>query len=85
VIRYKILFAPTALKQLQKFDRSVQIRLCNAIAKLGKDPFLGKQLKGELKDYRSYRVGNYRVIYLVRHRKVQVEIINVAHRREVYK
>jgi mRNA interferase RelE/StbE len=72
VQKYKIVFAPSAAKQLSKFSY-----------KLSTDPFLGKRLKGELSDYHSYRVGNYRIIYFVRKREILIEIVRVAHRREV--
>ena len=83
--KYKIVFAPTAEKQFLRLAKFVRIRIARAITKLGDDPFLGKQLKGQLKDYRSYRVGDYRIVYFIRHKKVQVEIIRVAHRKDVYK
>ena len=81
---YKIVFAPTAEKQFLNLTKTVQLRVANAIAKLAKDPFLGKQLHGQLRDYRSFRIGDYRVIYYIRQQMVQIEIIRVAHRREVY-
>ena len=83
--KYRIVFAPTAKKQLLRLDKKAQIRIARAIAKLGDDPYLGKALKGELQEYRSYRVGNYRVIYYLRQKKIQVEIIRIAHRRDVYR
>lgn len=83
--KYQILFAPTAQKQLFKLPKSIQIRLLNAIARLSDDPFYGKNLKGELSDCYSLRVGDYRVIYSVSQKQLQVEIIRVAHRREVYR
>ena len=83
--KYKIIFAPTAEKQFMNLTRIVQIRIAQAITKLAENPFLGKQLKGQLREYRSYRVGDYRVIYFIRHHKVQIEIIRVAHRNRVYK
>ncbi|MFH1830005.1 MAG: type II toxin-antitoxin system mRNA interferase toxin, RelE/StbE family [Pseudomonadota bacterium] len=83
--KYKIIFAPIAEKQFMQLTRVVRIRVAQAIAKLADEPFLGKQLKGQLKDYRSYRVGDYRVIYFIRHHQIQVEIIRVAHRKEAYK
>lgn len=83
--KYKILFSPTAAKQFERLHRNVQMRVASAIAKLAGNPSLGKQLKGELKDYRSYRVGDYRVIYFIRHKVLQVEIIRVAHRKDVYR
>ena len=83
--KYKIIFAPTAEKQFMNLTRIVQTRIAQAITKLAENPFLGKQLKGQLREYRSYRVGDYRVIYFIRHHKVQIEIIRVAHRNRVYK
>ena len=83
--KYKIVFAPTAEKQFLKLTKIIRLRVATAIAKLADDPFLGKQLKGELKDYQSYRVGDYRIIYFIRHQTVQVEIIRIAHRRESYR
>ena len=81
----KILFAPTAEKQFMKIDKFVRIRIANAISKLAFNPHLGKQLKGELSEYRSFRAGEYRIIYFIRHHLVQIEIIRVAHRRDVYR
>lgn len=83
--KYKITFAPTAERQFMKFPKLVRVRIATAIAKLADNPFLGKQLKAQLREYRSYRVGNYRVIYFIRRKEIQVEIIRVAHRKEVYK
>lgn len=83
--KYKIVFAPTAEKQFMQLTKVVRIRVAQAIAKLAHDPILGKRLKGQLADYRSYRVGDYRVVYYIRRQKVQIEIIRVAHRRDVYK
>ena len=85
MVKYRIIFAPTAERQFLELGKIVRIRMAQAIAKLADDSFLGKQLKGELKDYRSYRVGDYRVVYYVRQRVIQVEIIRIAHRREVYR
>ncbi|MBF0104460.1 MAG: type II toxin-antitoxin system mRNA interferase toxin, RelE/StbE family [Deltaproteobacteria bacterium] len=83
--KYKIVFAPTAEKQFMRLTRSVRIRVAQAIAKLSDDPFLGKQLKGELKEYRSFRAGDWRIVYFIRRHLIQVESIRVAHRREVYR
>jgi mRNA interferase RelE/StbE len=83
--KYHIVFAPTAEKQFLQLGRLIRLRVAQAIAKLADDPFLGKQLKGELSEYRSYRVGDYRVVYYIRQHVIQVEIISIAHRREVYR
>ncbi len=82
--KYRIIFAPIAEKQFLRLTKIVRLRIAQAIAKLATDPHLGKRLKGELKEYWSYRVGDYRVVYFIRRKLVQIEIIRVAHRREAY-
>ena len=83
--RYKIIFAPTAEKQFLNLNRLVRVRIAAAIAKLADEPLLGKPLKGQLKEYRSYRVGDYRVIYYIKQREILVYVVAVAHRRDVYR
>lgn len=51
---------------------------------LSKDPFSGKPLKGELKGYWSFRVGIYRIIYVIKNNEITVEILRIQHRKEVY-
>ncbi|MFA5812005.1 MAG: type II toxin-antitoxin system RelE/ParE family toxin [bacterium] len=83
--KYRIVFAPTAERQFLRLTKVVRLRVAQAIAKLAADPHLGKRLKGELADYWSFRIGDYRVVYFIRNNLVQVEIIRVAHRREAYR
>ncbi|MBN1283325.1 MAG: type II toxin-antitoxin system RelE/ParE family toxin [Proteobacteria bacterium] len=83
--RYTIVFAPAAERQFMALPTLVRPRVAHAIAKLADDPLLGKQLKAELSDYRSFRVGDYRVIYFIRKNVVQVEIIRISHRKEAYR
>ena len=45
---------------------------------------LGKELKGHFKGARSYRIGDYRVIYEIEYDIVTVRVIKVAHRKDVY-
>jgi mRNA interferase RelE/StbE len=43
-----------------------------------------KRLKGEWSGYRRYRVGDWRVIYRVEDASNRVNVLVIAHRREVY-
>lgn len=45
----------------------------------------GKPLKGNLKNYWRYRIGNYRVIVDIQEDKLVVLAINVGHRKSIYK
>lgn len=81
---YKIQYHPKVVRDLKHISTSVQKVLRHAIeTKLTTEPdFYGKPLQFSLKGARSMRVGDYRVIFLIR--KDIVRIIMVGHRSEVY-
>ncbi|MFC1480436.1 type II toxin-antitoxin system RelE/ParE family toxin [Candidatus Omnitrophota bacterium] len=84
-MRYTILIAPRAKKQIDELPPKIKEKIANAIEGLSLEPFLGKPLKAQLKGFYSYRVGNYRIIYdLVKHQLI-IEIIKVMHRKDVYR
>jgi mRNA interferase RelE/StbE len=74
---------------LRKLDRSVQRRLITyleqrVIASI--DPrSLGKPLRGDMGEFRSYRLGDYRIISRIEDKRLVIVVISVGHRREVYR
>lgn len=46
---------------------------------------LGKQLKGNLAEFYSYRTGDYRIIYQVDKGEIKILVFRIAHRKEVYR
>ncbi|MDX2355962.1 type II toxin-antitoxin system RelE/ParE family toxin [Dietzia sp. PP-33] len=49
------------------------------------DPrYLGKALRGDQHLWR-YRVGDYRIIFSIENQRVTVLVVDVAHRRELYR
>lgn len=60
-------------------------RIVAALDCLEIDPFVGKALKGELKGRYSYRAGSYRIIYCIRRQKLLVLVIDIGHRRGIYR
>jgi len=56
----------------------------NAFSHLSQDPRIGKMLKGDLSGYWSYRVGIYRILYVIRNTEIVIEILKIQHRKEVY-
>ncbi|MFT5206576.1 MAG: mRNA interferase RelE/StbE [Candidatus Omnitrophota bacterium] len=60
-------------------------RVVQAIDQLERDPHQGKLLKGVLKGRYSYRVGSYRIIYTIQRSKLIVQIIDIGHRRDIYR
>ena len=54
---------------------------------LRENPYFGtniKKLKGELAGYYRYRIGNYRLFYLIEEEKVLVVVTAIAHRQGAY-
>lgn len=88
-MKYKIIFDKNADKQLKKIDTTQQRIIVNWIAKNLEnthDPrIFGKSLKGNLMDYWRYRVGDYRIIAEINNDEVRILIIEIGHRKDIYK
>ncbi|NLC04425.1 MAG: type II toxin-antitoxin system RelE/ParE family toxin [Tissierellia bacterium] len=86
-MKYKILFEKNADKQLKNIDITQQRIIVNWIAtnlESTNDPrIFGKSLKGNLKDYWRYRIGNYRIIAEINDDEVRILIIEVGHRKDI--
>jgi mRNA interferase RelE/StbE len=75
-------------KLKSKIDKKIYDKIINNVyPQLKSNPFYGtniKKLKGELEGYYRYRVGNYRLFYLVEGEKVFVIIADFKHRQNSY-
>jgi len=82
---YKVIFDKKVLKDLKKIGTKEQVKILNEIeTKLSIDPYIGKRLVGKLSDFYRYRVGNYRVIYLIYEKVIEIEIIKIGHIKDIY-
>ena len=77
--------AERTLSRIAERETTLYPRVANALDDLERDPFQGKLLKGELKGRYSYRVGDYRIIYSIRQHELLVLVIDIGHRRDVYR
>ncbi len=78
-----IIFSETSKKQLEKIPKSEQKKIVRKIEILLEAPLQGKQLKGDLHQFRSLRAWPYRIIYTLDHDVIVVH--QIAHRQGVYK
>jgi mRNA interferase RelE/StbE len=83
---YRIVFTPAAQRQLAALDPPARRRVARRIDALSADarPPGAEKLQdgqGELR----IRVGDWRIIYLVRDDQILVLVIRIGHRREVYR
>jgi mRNA interferase RelE/StbE len=78
-----------ANKQLSKLDKPVKQRLVdflkNRVARLDNPRDLGKALQGDLSEYWVYRVGDYRLLASIEDNKLLIVVVEVEHRKQVYK
>jgi len=70
---------------LQERDRALFERIHAALDRLRTEPSLGKSLGGRLKEVRSLRVGMYRILYHLQRHELLIYIIDIGHRREIYR
>ena len=81
-------FDERALKDLRKLgtqaQRDILGYLDERIAGDSDPRRFGKGLKADLAGLWRYRVGDYRILCLIRDREVLVLVVAVGHRRDVY-
>jgi mRNA interferase RelE/StbE len=84
---WQIDFGPRAERALKKLDRQTATRLLAYIedAATGDPRARGKALTGELSGFWRYRVGDWRVICRIEDARLVVLVIDLGHRREVYR
>jgi mRNA interferase RelE/StbE len=82
---YKIVLSSIAAKQLDKFSDAIAKPIFEAIFDWEKNPrpTSCKKLKG--RDGYRIRVGIYRIIYSIIDKELLVEIIQIGHRKDIYK
>lgn len=82
---WRIEFTRNADKAMRKLDKGVAARVfdeLDEIAKLEDPRSRGKALTGNLA---AYRVGDYRILCDINDGRLVILVVDVAHRREVYK
>ena len=88
-MKYQIVFNKKADKQLRKIDLTQQRIIVNWIEKnlenTDSPKNFAKTLKGNLKDYYRYRVGDYRIIAEINNDEIIIIIINIGHRKDILK
>jgi mRNA interferase RelE/StbE len=86
---YAVDYSSKAIRALEKIDRPSRsaIRDWIKINLVGCDnPRLrGKALSGPLGDLWRYRIGDYRIIAEIKDANVTILIVDVGHRRYIYK
>ena len=81
---WTLVYATSAARAVRRLDPAVRRRLLAALERLRADPERGKPLLLTLKGLRSLRTGDYRIVYRVVESRVEILVVAVGHRRDVY-
>jgi mRNA interferase RelE/StbE len=84
-IGYKAALTKNFLKQLKKLPEDIRARVLKAVDEVIANPYAGVKLKGELEGLLRWRIGEYRIIYLIDERSKLVVFLHIGHRRAIYK
>jgi mRNA interferase RelE/StbE len=84
-MKYEIEIERSALKALNKIQASDKKKIIDAIANLAKNPRPPQAKKLSGRDGWRIRVGNYRVIYEIRDMICYILVLDIGHRKEVYR
>jgi mRNA interferase RelE/StbE len=87
---WRVEFAAAALRELDKLDPQVARRvlafLHDRIVVNGDPRGVGQALKGSaLGEFWKYRIGDYRVVADIEDRVLQVLVVRVGNRKDVYR
>ena len=83
---YRVSLAPSAARQLRKFDPQTRRRIQAALELLGTEPRppSATRLVGGAGEWRV-RTGDYRIVYEIRDDQLLVLVIRLGHRRDIYR
>jgi mRNA interferase RelE/StbE len=83
--RYDLRFKPSVTKDLRGIPPADVGRILERIETLRDNPWPPGAEKLSVQERYRLRQGSYRILYTVSDAEVVVEVVKVAHRREVYR
>ncbi|MDL1962676.1 MAG: type II toxin-antitoxin system RelE/ParE family toxin [Deltaproteobacteria bacterium] len=81
---YRVKLTPTAGRMFNSLHPTVKKQLKSILKELYKNPYLGKELRDELIDFRSLKMKGYRTIYQIDNRNKKAIVYAIGHRRDDY-
>lgn len=84
---FEVLLSPEADEFFATAQRPLARKLARCFAQLEREPRRHsniRRLKGDMAGLLRYRVGDWRVVYRVDDTAKQVNVLLIAHRREIY-
>jgi mRNA interferase RelE/StbE len=87
-LAWQIEIKKTAEKQIHSLNKIAQVRIVKAMREIINHPdprHHGKALKGDKEKLWRYRVGDYRLICKINDKEKTIYVLEVGHRKEIYR
>jgi mRNA interferase RelE/StbE len=86
---FRIAESKTFTKRKKKIDPALYSKIKDVVyPQLCQNPYFGaniKKLKGDFTRYYRFRIGNYRLFYLVEEEKILIVVVDLRHRQHAYR
>ncbi|MCE3010953.1 MAG: type II toxin-antitoxin system RelE/ParE family toxin [Proteobacteria bacterium] len=83
--KYSVFILPTAQKEILALPKPARERVMKVIVSLEQNPRPSSCKKLVGTDAWRVRVGEYRIVYSIEDKVLQIEVVRVAHRKDVYR
>jgi mRNA interferase RelE/StbE len=81
---YELKYSEKSLRQLEKFDLTLRDRILKSLERIRIRPYsFIKRIVGS--SYFRLRVGDYRIILDIQNKVLIIHIVEVGHRKKIYK
>jgi mRNA interferase RelE/StbE len=81
---YKSIFTRGFTREFDKLPKSIKEQILEALEKAIENPYIGTKLRGKLEGLWRWRVGKYRIIYLIDEKEKAVVFLDVGLRKSIY-
>jgi len=83
-LSYKAALTRNFLRELKRLPDDIRDRIFRIVDEMLANPFSGVKLRGELEGRWRWRVGKYRIIYIIDQEERLVVLLDVGLRKAVY-
>ena len=80
-MEWKIEFAPSAARDLEKLDSTVRKRILGFLY----ERVAPIDARSKLGEFWKYRVGDYRLVCKIEDARLLILVLRIGHRREIYR
>lgn len=81
---YKSVFTHGFTKEFDKLPKGIKEQILKALEKIVVNPYAGTKLRGKLEGLWRWRIGKYRVIYLIDEKEKTIVFLDAGLRKLIY-